>query len=347
MTTPASSLRFLICRLSAVGDTVHTLPLVHLIKQRWPDAYVAWAIEKGPAPLVQSCLAVNETVVVPKGFLKSPSQIAQLRRRLRALKIDIALDPQSLAKSAVLAWLSGAKRRIGFAKPIGRELAPWLNSHLVKPQETHVVRRYLEVLRPLGVRASLGDIVCDLPRDENSESTIRRYLAAVLPSQEFAVINPGAGWDSKVWPAERYADVARQLPLPSIVVWAGEKERAWAQQIVAGSEGKAHLAPGTSLLELTALVRQARLFIGSDTGPLHIAAAVGTPCMAMYGPTRPEVCGPYGAGHIVLQTSHEDLGSSRKASGNVSEAMLQITLEQALTACRRMLSHREMACRAA
>lgn len=347
MTIPASAPRFLICRLSAVGDTVHTLPLVHLIKQRWPNAYVAWAVEKGPAPLVQSCLAVNETVVVPKGFLKSPRQIAQLRRRLRALKIDIALDPQSLAKSAVLAWLSGAKRRIGFAKPIGRELAPWLNSHLVKPQETHVVRRYLEVLRPLGVRASVGDIVCDLPRDDAGESTIRRYLAAVLPNQEFAVISPGAGWDSKVWPAERYADVASQLPLPSVVVWAGEKEWAWAQQIVANSQGKACLAPETSLLELTALCRQARLFIGSDTGPLHIAAAVGTPCMAMYGPTRPEVCGPYGSGHIVLQTSHEDLGSSRKAAGNISEAMLQISVEQAVTACRRMLSHREMVCRAA
>jgi ADP-heptose:LPS heptosyltransferase len=347
MTTSDAAPRFLICRLSAVGDTVHTLPLAQLIKQRWPAAFVAWAVEKGPAPLVQSCPAVNETIVVPKGFLKSPGQIAQLRRRLRALKIEIALDPQSLAKSAVLAWLSGAKRRIGFAKPIGRELAPWLNSHLVKPQETHVVRRYLEVLRSLGVRASASDVVCDLPRHEASESAIRRYLATALPNQDFAVINPGAGWDSKVWPADRYSDVASQLPLPSVVVWAGEKERVWAEEIVANSQGKACLAPATTLLELTALVRLGRLFIGSDTGPLHIAAAVGTPCMAMYGPTRPEVCGPYGSGHIVLQAGLEDLGSARKAPGSISEAMLQISVEQAVTACRRMLSHREMACRAA
>lgn len=339
--------RFLICRLSAVGDTVHTMPLAHLIKQRWPDAFVAWAVEKGPAPLVQSCAAINETVVVPKGFLKSPGQLAQVRRRLRALKIDIALDPQSLTKSAVLAWLSGAKRRIGFARPIGRELAPWLHSTLVKPEETHVVRRYLEVLKPLGICANEHDVICDLSHDDVSDSTIRRYLAAVLPNQEYVVINPGAGWDSKVWPAERYAAVAKELRLPSVVVWAGDKERAWAQQIVADSERKAYLAPETSLLELIALCRQARLFIGSDTGPLHIAAAVGTPCVAMYGPTRPEVCGPYGSGHVVLQSAHDDLGSARKSAGNTSDAMLQITPEQVVNACLRVSAHRGMVGRAA
>lgn len=323
------------------------MPLAQLIKQRWPNAFVAWAVEKGPAPLIQSCPAVNETVVVPKGFLKSPARLAQIRRRLKTLRIDIALDPQSLTKSAILAWLSGAKRRIGFARPIGRELAPWMNSTLVTPQETHVVRRYLEVLKPLGVRAGERDIVCDLPHDDVSESAIRRYLAAVLPNQDFAVINPGAGWDSKVWPAERYAAVARQLRLPSVVVWAGDKERAWAQRIVAESDGKAYLAPETSLLELTALCRQARLFIGSDTGPLHIAAAVGTPCVAMYGPTRPEVCGPYGAGHIVLQSAREDLGSARKTAGSTSDAMLQITPEQVVNAARRTLTWQSSVCRAA
>lgn len=326
---------------------MHTLPLAHLIKQRWPDAYVAWAVEKGPSPLVQWSSVVDETIIVPKGFLKSPGQLAQVRRRLRSLKIDIALDPQSLSKSAVLAWLSGAKRRIGFARPIGRELAPWLNTTLVQPEETHVVRRYLEVLKPLGMRANEREIAFDLPHDDVSESTIRRYLAAMLPKQRFAVINPGAGWDSKLWPVERYAAVANALPLASVIVWSGDKERAWAQEIVANSGGKACLAPPTSLLELTALCRQAQLFIGSDTGPLHIAAAVGTRCVGIYGPTRPEVCGPFGAGHIVLQSTREDLGSSRKAAGNISDAMLQITPEQVVNASRRVLARGAIACRAA
>jgi len=338
MKLPREKPRFLICRLSAVGDTVHTLPLANLIKQRWPGAFVAWVVEKGAAPLVQAHQAVDETIVAGKGFLKSPSQLWQLTRRLRALKIDVALDPQSLTKSAALAWLSGAACRVGCARPIGRELAPWLNTEQITPRETHVVRRYLEVLRPLGVHASERDVRFDLPRDAAGKAAIARFLDAAKLSGDFAVINPGAGWDSKVWPAERYAEVARQLAIPSVVVWAGEKEQAWAAAIVAGSNGRSRLASPTSLPELTALVRRARVFIGSDTGPLHIAAAVGTPCVAMYGPTRPEVCGPFGPGHVVLQSCHDDLGSSRKEQGKVSNAMLQITPPQVVAACQSVLA---------
>lgn len=330
--------RFLICRLSAVGDTVHTLPLANLIKQRWPESFVAWVVERGPAPFVQSCSAVDKTIVVPKGLRKAPKQLWHARQQLRELRIDVALDPQSLTKSATLAWLSGASRRIGFSAPIGREFAPWLNSELVTPRETHVVRRYLEVLRPLGVRATERDIAWNLPRNTESEVTIGGFLARSGSTGEFAVINPGAGWDSKVWPAERYGEIARRLPIHSFVTWSGDKERVWAETIVADSKGHATLMPPTSLLDFTTLVRQARLFIGSDTGPLHIAAAVGTPCVSMYGPTRPEVCGPFGTGHVVLQAYAEELGSLRKEAGRLSDAMLQITTQQVFSACERILS---------
>src|SRR5207342_2418516 len=120
----------------------------------------------------------------------------------------------------------------------------------------------------------------------------------------FTVLNPGAGWDSKRWPLDRYAQVARYLTqryeLPSVVAWAGSREHEWAKQIVSGSGGQTMLAPAISLTELAALLRKTRLFIGSDTGPLHLAAAVGTPCVGLFGPTRPEVCGPYGSGHVSL-----------------------------------------------
>ena len=165
--------------------------------------------------------------------------------------------------------------------------------------------------------------------------------------RDFAVINPGAGWDSKVWPWERYAEVACNLTLPSVVVWAGDKEQAWAEQIVAHSTGQAHLAPRTSLPELAALARRARLFIGGDTGPLHIAAAVGTPCVAVYGPTNPAVCGPWGEAHCVLQVGGEELGSARKAAGKMSAAMLRVTAAELLAACQALLerarSHRSAA----
>jgi lipopolysaccharide heptosyltransferase I len=340
--TLSDSPRFLICRLSAVGDTIHTLPLAHLIKQRWPKAFVAWVVQPGPAPLVQACSAVDEVVVAPKRFLRSTAELWQLRKCLRSLQIDIALDPQSLTKSAVLAWLSGARRRIGFARPIGRELSPSLNSERVVAAQRHVVRRYLEVLRPLGVAATADDVVFNVPQDTASEISVDGFLQSARIASDFAVINPGAGWDSKVWPAERFADVAAQLEIPTVVAWAGEKERAWAEQIVAGSHGRATLAPPTSLLQLAALLRRAQLFIGSDTGPLHLAAAVETRCVALFGPTQPEVCGPYGPGHVVLQSASESLGGeslrrARKAAGQSSAAMLQITAAQVVAACEQVL----------
>jgi ADP-heptose:LPS heptosyltransferase len=196
----------------------------------------------------------------------------------------------------------------------------------------HVVRRYLELLRPLGVRATDEDVVFNLPHDDGSETTINRTLVSAGLTGDFAVINPGAGWDAKVWPAERYGAVASGLPIPSFVVWAGEKEYTWAKQIVASSKDMARLAPPTTLLELTALVRRTRLFIGSDTGPLHIAAAAGTPCVAMYGPTSAEICGPFGPGHVVLQGTN---------------SMLQISSEQVLNACQQVLQRPVSGLRAA
>jgi heptosyltransferase I len=330
--------RFLICRLSAIGDTVHTLPVANLIKQRWPDAFVAWAVEQAAAPLVQGQRSVDETIVVPKGFLKSPIAIGRLWRRLRGLRFDVALDPQSLTKSAAIAWLSGARVRIGFRPPIGREFAPWLNSELVAPIHLHVVRRYLEVLRPLGVHASDDEVQFDLPIDPSGRASTERWLAAVGCTGDFAVLNPGASWDSKVWPAERYVEVASRLPLRSVVVWGGERERQWAEKIAAATQGRATLAPATSLLELAALVERGTLFVGSDTGPLHIAAAVGTPCVSIFGPTRAEVSGPFGKGHRVLQEAYEPLGSARKEAGRVSQAMLQVSAEQVVEACEGILS---------
>lgn len=327
--------RFLICRLSAVGDSVHTLPLAEAIKAHWPDAFVGWVVEKGASPFVRNCKAVDETIIAPKGFLKSPRLAWQLWRELRARKFNVALDPQSLTKSALCGWFSGAAIRVGFARPIGRELAPWLHTHAISPQEKHVVRRYLEVLRPFVQDISSESIRFDLPTIPAAEQAMRQFISENR-LQDFAVINPGAGWDSKVWPHDRYAAVARGLSLPSVVVWAGDRERSWAEEIVANSQGRAVLAPSTSLLELMELVRLARFFVGSDTGPLHIAAAVGTPCVAIFGPTNPAVCGPFGEKHLVLQAAHEDLGSSRKEKGRISDAMLQVSAEQVLAGCEQI-----------
>jgi heptosyltransferase I len=145
----------------------------------------------------------------------------------------------------------------------------------------------------------------DLPQYETADTTVARWIVERGLGAGFAVINTGAGWPSKLWPAERYAEVAqhlgRQWNLPSVVAWAGETEQRVAHEISIRAGGFANIAPATSLTELAQLARRARLFIGSDTGPLHIAAAVGTPCVGLYGPMPASRCRPYGRQHIAVQ----------------------------------------------
>jgi heptosyltransferase-1 len=339
--TDRSGPRILISRLSAVGDCVLTMPVLCALRDHFPDACLAWLSEPLAGQLLAGHRCLDHWIKAPRGWLKSPSAIAELRRELRRYRFEIVVDAQSLTKSSAAGWLSGARQRIGFAPPQGRELAPWLNNQRVHKTRPHVVDAHLELLHPLDVRPS--DVRFDLPRCPAAASSMAPFLADGRLNSGFAVLNPGAGWDSKLWPAERYAEVAMRLgqeqSLPTVVVWAGDRERAWAEQIVGCNAEHSVLAPPTSLPELVEVLRRARLFVGSDTGPMHMAAAVGTPCVAIFGPTLPQVCGPYGNRHITLQAYHQD-GSSRERRGATDHAMRAVTSQQVYEACGKVLATR-------
>ncbi len=331
--------RFLICRLSHVGDCIHTMPVANALRDQFPDALIGWAVERAAAPLLANHEAVDELIEVPRGWLKSPAAAWRLRRRLRRIKFEIALDPQSLTKSAAIGWLAGCKSRIGFAGQDGRELSKWLNNQLVPRRAPHVVDRYVELLRPLGISAP--HIQFRVPINEEADVVVGQFLRQQNLLDSYAVINPGAGWDSKLWPVDRYAEVAAHLGqrwgLRSVAVWAGDREREWARQIVDGSNRQAVMAPSTSLTELASLTRGARLFVGSDTGPLHLAVAVGTRCVAMFGVTPISQCGPYGEGHVALQEVYVEQ-SSRGRRGADNSAMRAIQTDQACRACDTILA---------
>lgn len=326
--------RILITRLSAVGDCVLTLPLVCALRRHFPHAVVTWAVEPMSATLLSRHPAIDQLVVVPKGWLKSPHVIRILRDRLLALHLDWVLDPQSLTKSSLLGWLSGAARRIGFARPQGRELAPWINNERIPRGATHIVDASLKLLEPLGVTAT--DAQFGLPMLPEAEAAVDRFVGDACLNGGYAVINGAASWVSKQWPAERFGRVARylgeQYELPTVVTWAGPREASIADQIVAKSGGRAMLAPATTLPHLTALLRRARLMISSDTGPLHLAAAVGTPCVGLYGPTRVENSGPYGPEHVTLQVGCPPELNRRQRRLDDS-MMRRITTEQVCEAC--------------
>jgi heptosyltransferase I len=343
ITTPgknvAGSPRILITRLSAIGDCILTMPLACALRAHYPEAFIAWAVQGASAPLIEQHESVDVAIRISKPELRSPFGWWQLRRRLRDFKFDMALDPQGLTKSALVAWLSGAKRRIGFARPVGREISPWLHTELVQSRQRHVVDRYLELLSPLEIEASFAEF--RFPTAAAAKTLLGPFLNQPLLRSGFAVVNPGAGWDSKLWPAERYAEVALHLAskygLPTVVVWAGDRERVWAEQIGEQSRGQAVLAPKTSLLELGELLRHSRLFVGSDTGPLHMAAAVGVRCVGIYGPTKPEECGPYGTGHRTLQAFYQT-GSSRERRSAGNHAMRAVSAAEVCEACDWALS---------
>ncbi len=336
MNTP----RFLITRLSAIGDCMETLPLAMAIKDRWPQSHLVWIVDCGVDALLKHHPAIDQVIRIRKGFLSRPRELWRLRKQLRALKIDFSIDPQGLLKSAVLGWLAGATDRIGFAAGQAREHAWRFYHDAISPRSTHLVDRQLELLEPLGIFEAP---VRFGPLETSSCSVeVETILQSLIPnSKGFAVINPGASWASKRWPHERYVEVAtkihKMIGLQSLVVWGNAAEQQLARSIVEASPHACLLSPDTSLHVLAGILKRSRMFIGSDTGPMHIAAAVGTPCVAMFGTTRAEYCGPYGEVHRILQKQY-DAGSNTYRRTTTNAAMLEITVESVIEQCLQVAS---------
>ncbi len=324
MTT--NSPRFLITRLSHIGDCLLTLPLAAELRQQFPKAFIAWASEPAGAKLLQHHPAIDEVIVVPKKWCQNPFHVRRWQKKLRGYSFDTAIDPQGLFKSSLLGRISGAKIRIGFSGEHGREGSQWLNNRLVRPTATHLVDRTLELLQKLQLPKVVAPACLNLPVVEASRIQVQSFLKELMfPC--FCVVNPGASWASKRWNNQRFAEVARHVfqryQIVPVVTWSGDEESQMASEIVEASMGAAVKCPPTSLTELAAIVAQADFFVGCDTGPLHLATAMGTPCIGLYGPTRPECSGAYGPQHLAVQAWYQD-GSRRERRAAENKAMLAI-----------------------
>ena len=332
---------YLISRLSAVGDVILTMPMATALRRSDPSARIIWVAEPGPATLLEGHAAVDRCVIVPKGWLGRPSRVWALRRALRKECVDIAFDPQSLTKSAMAAYLSGATERVAFARPVGRELAPLMATLRVRARHRHIVDRQREMLRAVDLIP--GPVVFDVPRDAPSEEVVAEWFRQAGPQGAFFVINPGAAWPSKRWPPERFAELSRRLiretDTACVVVWGNDAEREWAAAIAEEAGSGCHVAPPTNLPQLAALLRRAAFAISGDSGPLHLAAAVGTPCIGLYGPTLPECVGPYGPAHEAIQVYYQD-GNARTRRAAHNDAMRAITVDMVCRAAHRLKTRR-------
>lgn len=330
--------RILIVRLSAIGDAVLTLPVLCALRRRFPDAFLAWVTEPGPARILRGHRALDELIELPKGWMKSVRNLREIRRRLRELRFDAVVDPQSLTKSALPAWLSGAKYRIGLARPFGRELAPLLNNVVVRTTGPHVVQHMLQLVRPLGGDADLVEF--GLPSAPDAAAAANEVLRATGMTGRFLAVNPGAEGGLREWPADRYAELVRRIwhtyQVPSLILWGTPREQATANRIAHLAGEGSCAAPPTSLTTLIAVLRRATLLVSHDTGPLHMAAAVGTRCVGLYGPTWPEYSGPFGPGHIVVRGGWRAPHPLRWRSAP-ADVMLQIPTEEVFRACAALL----------
>jgi len=240
--------RILIVRLSAIGDVIHGIPVLCALRAALPEAHIGWVVEGRAASLLERHPAIDSLIALPRGWLRRPGEILSLRRRLQADRFDTVIDLQCLTKSAIAAWLSGAPRRIGKAGSDGRELSKLLHTELVTPDGEHVIEHYLGMLAPLGIRSP--QVQFHLPENPQDESTIESFLSdSGLQPKRFAVLNPGAGWPSKLWPAQRYGQLAKQLfehfGIRSVIVWAGAAEHRIAHIAAEASRKAASVAPAT------------------------------------------------------------------------------------------------------
>ncbi len=334
----ASPRRILIIKPSSLGDLVHALPVLALLRETWPRAHIAWLVGTAFAPLLDGHPLLDEVIVFDRRrfgrLLQSRRILADFGRfvwQLRRRRFDLVIDLQGLVRSGFLAWASGAPRRVGFAR--ARELAPLFYSRRVAcpPDATHAVDKNLhlaEVLcRPVAAGAtdqnakrqrapqhaalagaSRSDTRCvpghgaaSFPLGLRHEelAAARRLLAdaAGRPLDTFMALLPGARWESKRWPGDRFAALIDRLHaegLPPVVLAGGSDDRTLAEQIASACAAPVtNLVGRTTLRELSALLALSTLVICQDSGPMHIAAALDKPLVALFGPTSPARTGPY------------------------------------------------------
>jgi heptosyltransferase-1 len=350
--TPVNIQRLLIVRLGSMGDIIHTLPAVTALRQAFPEARLGWVVEErwaellctlptprsGPRspqrPLVERIHTVN-TKQWRSALLSNQTweQIATGISDLRAIRYQVAVDFQGAVRSALLARWSAAPILYGVAQP-RENLASMFYTRQVIARGAHIVEQNVSLAEAVA-RRPLSIHQVEFPHDEAAERECDRRLKD-HNIRNFALLNPGAGWGAKQWPAARYADVAKRLAQdglkPLINFGPGEQDLMRAVEAASGSAAEGMVC---SLPQLIALTRRAQLFIGGDTGPMHLAAALGIPVVAIFGPTNPVRNGPFGTRSIVLRSLSSPTTHARRALPD--EGLLEISSDQVVAAARQLL----------
>lgn len=326
--------RLLILRMSALGDIVHTLPAVAALRQSFPRAQIDWLVDSKWSPILEG--NPDATKIIPMDRRNWRNVLATIRQ-LRAARYTIALDCQSLYRSAILARLCGAPRRVGFDKRYARESAAVLfYTETITPHRLHKVEHNLELVESIG--AHVNEIRFWLPTSREAREHVDRVLAA-HDITDFFVLSPGGGWGSKCWPAERYGALHRALVERygwRGVISFGPGERDLAENVWRAAGLPEPVVESFDLPQLIALLRRAKFLVAADTGPLHLASALGTPVVGLYGPTDPARNGPFSKHDVVVRNASA-ADTTYRRDKTPAPSMFSITGEQVLDAIARRL----------
>ena len=338
-------MRILIVKLGAVGDVVHTLPALHSLRRSFPNAFIAWAVERKSMDVITGNPDLDEVIIFERkelqrifkedGFFSAYRFFKEFASGLKGYDFDLAIDFQTLFKSGIITFSSGAKKRIGFDK--WRELNRLFTNFRVKASSRHTVDKYLELVDSAGAKTDASPV--KIAYSSEDASYIDRFLSEkALVERSWVAINPGASWTSKLWPVERFAllcDILEDCGIPVVVVW-GPGEEPLVDGIIEAAVSRPHLAPPTTIKQLACLLERSSLYIGGDTGPMHMAVTMGTPVVGIFGPSDPERNGPYGEGHIVLQADIDCIKCWKKSCSSM-ECMNKVSAEDVAAAVKKIL----------
>jgi heptosyltransferase-1 len=343
--------RFLLVRLGSLGDIVHTFPAVAALRETFPTAEIVWLTHPRWKFLVESSGLASEVRAV------ETRSLASLRKAIAAMRQSAwsaSIDYQGLWKSAALPFLGGVKRRIGFSSHTIREFGvPILYSERVKAATIHIADQNGELSRRAGARHRVARVALHIPAEDEALARSRLQNAGI---DRYILLSPGGGWRAKCWPSDRFGELCRtirnSLGLRCVVNY-GPGEADLASAVRAASGDADPLLYNAELGPLMALLRSATCIVGGDTGPLHLAIALGTPAVALFGPTDPARNGPYRSpprfqsdagvrsdtdpcdGDIVLRTPNSVTSHAR--NDQTDPSMLAIAVDSVFNAvCRRI-----------
>jgi len=311
----------LIVKLSAIGDVVHTLPSLAALRKLYPQAHITWVVEAAAADLIEGHPYLDRVLVSRRKHWQQDFKNGNLSKTIREIRLlltalrdrpyDLVIDFHGLFKSAVLVWLSGGARKLGFdSMQEGSGL--FYTEKIPEDMGKHAVDRYLDFPAYLGDKSSKAEGANDpeflIPADDRHTQKVSALLAKshIEINEPFVAMNPVALWETKLWRKDRFAmladRIAGDLNIP-VVITGSTQEKPYVEAIIkeVKTAKVVDLAGQTTLKDLACLYRHAAVVVTTDSGPMHIAAAVGTPVVALFGPTDPRRTGPYGPGHAVIR----------------------------------------------